>query len=224
MLKPGALLALLVGLPFWLGGCRERPPSPPSPSPAQASARAPLPPSFAAPPEITAEETEGFHDLVFYVEEYRRLPDGSQSLHGTGTHKGRRLGFEVVLGPHWEAGSLKNVPVETYRGTVTYRSTGAESDAWVEALDGIYGTKMSPKAMAREVRFAGMSLGGDPRDLLTHGPVRIKLFFDPGGEDAYAELYTNIDLLGRRLEVNEKDEGYRAPLVRALEAPGTGTP
>ena len=109
------------------------------------------------------------------------------------------------------------VPLVTYRGVVTYRSTGSASDAFVQVLDELYGTKLTPKAMATETRFTGISLGGDPRDL-TKGPVRIKLFFESGGQDDYAELYTNIELAARRLEVHEKDEGYRLPVIRALRA------
>jgi hypothetical protein len=33
-----------------------------------------------------------------------------------------------------------------------------------------------------------------------------------------AELYTNIDLAAHRLEISEKDDGYRAAIVRALRA------
>lgn len=156
--------------------------------------------------------------MLFYVQEHKRLPDGSQSIRGSGTHKGRALGLEVILGPTWQAGSLgKDVPLVTYRGVVTYRSTGSDSDAFVQVLDELYATKLAPKAMASEARFTGISLGGDPRDL-TKGPVKIKLFFESGGQDDYAELYTNIELAARRLEVHEKDESYRLPVIRALRA------
>ena len=146
------------------------------------------------------------------------MPDGSQNIRGSGTHRGRALCLEIILGPTWEAGSLgKDVPLVTYRGIVTYRSTGSDSDAFVQVLDELYGTKLTPKRMATEARFTGISLEGDPRDL-TKGPVKIKLFFESGGEDDYAELYTNIELAVRRLEVHEKDEDYRLPIIRALRA------
>jgi hypothetical protein len=106
----------------------------------------------------------------------------------------------------------------TYRGTVTYRSTGPESDSFLQVLDELYGTKLSPKAMGGETRFAAISLEGDPRDL-DKGPVKIKLFYEGAGQDDYAELYTNIELAARRLEVREKDEEYRLPVVKALRAP-----
>jgi hypothetical protein len=199
---------------FLFGGCGRQPLSSPQ-------ARAPVQPSkpLVAPPEITSEEEEGgFHDLVFYIQEHKRQPDGSQSIRVSGIHKGRQLGLDVLLGPNWQSGSLgKSIPLTTYRGIVTYRSTGADSDAFVQVLDELYGTKIGPKSMGREVQFSGISLEGDPRDL-ARGLVKIKLFFESGGQDDYAELFTNIELAAHRLEVREKDEGYRSPVVKALQA------
>jgi hypothetical protein len=207
------LLAIMGIFAFLFGGCGRQASFSPQ-------TRAPVQPSkpLAAPPEVTSEEEEGgFHDLVFYIQEQKRLPDGSQSIRSVGTHKGRQIGFEVVLGPSWQSGSLaKTVSLAMYRGIVTYRSTGADSDAFVQVLDELYGTKIGPKAMARQVQFSGISLEGDPRDL-AKGPAKIKLFFESGGQDDYAELFTNIELNARRLEVREKDEGYRSPVVKALQ-------
>src|SRR5262245_22849754 len=207
------LFAAICACLFVFGGCEKQPASPSKSSP-QGERAKPL----SAPPEVTSESEEGFHDLVFCIQQHKRLPDGSQSIRGAGTHKGRVLGLEVILGPTWPAGSLrKDVPVVTYRGVVTYRSTGADSGAFVQVLGELYGTKLSPKSMRTETRFTGISLGGDPRDL-AKGPVRIKLFFESGGQDDYAELYTNLELLAHRLEVHEKDEGYRLPIIKALQA------
>lgn len=200
-------------LSFLLGGCGKEP----APSPQAGAQVQPAKPLFA-PPEVTSEEEEGFHDLVFYLSEHKRLPDGSQSIRGSGTHKGRALGFEAVLGPTWKSGSIGGgIPIVTYQGIVTYRATGPDSDAFVQALDELYGTKVAPAAMAREIRFAAISLEGDPRHL-DKGPVKIKLFFEADDEERYAELFTNIDLSSRRVEVREKDQGYRLALVKALQA------
>ena len=212
-MRPTRHLFAIMGIfSFLFGGCSKQPaPSPQTATQVQPSKR------FASPPEVTSEEQEGFHDLVFYVQEHKRLPDGSQSIRGAGIHKGRSLGLEVVLGPSWQAGSLgKDIPLVTYRGVVTYRSTGADSDAFVQVLDELYGTKLSPKAMGRETQFTAISLEGDPRDL-AKGPVKIKLFFESQQEDEYAELFTNIELSAHRLEVHEKDEGYRSAVVKALQ-------
>ena len=173
---------------------------------------------LSGPPEVTAEEEEGFHDLIFYVQEQKQLPDGSQSIRGAGTYKGRQLGLEVVLGQTWKGGTpSKDIPLTIYSGTLAYHSTGLESDAFVQVLDELYGTKLSPKGMAKETRFTGMALEGNPGDL-SKGPVKIKTFFDNGKEGEHAEFFTDVNLAAHRLEMHEKDEEYRPAVVRALQA------
>src|SRR5215469_16878611 len=173
---------------------------------------------LTSPPEVTAEEEEGYHDLIFYVQDQKQLPDGSQSIHGVGTYKGRQLGLEVVLGPTWKGGApSKDIPLTIYSGRLTYRSTGPESDAFVQVLDELYGTKLNPKTMAKETQFTGLALEGNPGNL-SKGPVKIKTFFENGNDKDYAELFTDVDLAAHRLEVHEKDEEYRPAVVRALGA------
>jgi len=48
--------------------------------------------------------------------------------------------------------------------------------------------------------------------------VKIKVFYESDDMERYAELFTNIDLRHRVLQINEKDEEYRKPVVRALSA------
>ena len=166
-------------------------------------------------PEITAESEEGLVDLLFHVQSHQRLADGSQTIRAAGLHKGREVSFEVVLGPTWKKGELaKGIPVQT-SPDVSYRRTGPESDAFLQVLDELYGTNQSPRSMATNTPFTAISLKGNPAEL-AGGPVKMKLFYKKGGDKSYAELYTNIDLAARRLEVHEKDEGYRRPIIEAL--------
>jgi hypothetical protein len=203
------LLLILGVFSFLFGGCGRQP---------QATPQKRLSIPVIKPPEVTSESEKGFPDLVFYIQEHKTQPDGTQTIRGEGTHKGRQLGLVVTLGATWQAGSLgKDIPLVTYRGTVTYRSIGSESDVFLQVLDELYGTKINPKGMGKEAKFTGISLEGDPRNL-GKGPVKIKLFYESGGQDDYAELYTNIELAAHRLEVHEKDESYRLPIVRALQA------
>lgn len=180
--------------------------------------RAPLPvPPPQAPPEITAEcEEDGFVDLGFAITAAERLADGAVALHAAGVHRGQAVGLTVVLSAAWRAGALgPKVPLVTYTGTVTYRSAGAPSDALMRALDELYGTRLGATALRPETVFTGISLDGEPGDP-GKGPVKLKLFYETGGDDGYAELYTNLDLARGILQIHEKDPDYRAPIVRAL--------
>jgi hypothetical protein len=176
-------------------------------------------PATKPPPEITADsEDGGFVDLGFAIRSQETLPDGSQALHVYGVHHGREVGITVVLGTQWKAGALgPDVPLVTYRGTVTYRSLGVPSDALLQILDQLYATKLQLTTMRPTTAFTAISLGGEPADL-AKGPTKIKLFFESDAEDRYAELYTNIDLANGVLQIHEKDPEYRSALVKALRA------
>lgn len=192
-------------------GCRKNPRSQESVSKPTSESEAPI-------PEITSESEEGFHDLVFAIREHKRVFDGAQTILASGTHKGRRVSFEIYLGPGWSASRDADVPITPFRGTVTYRSVGGESDSLLQAMDEIYETRQSPRAMNKATEFVGLSLQGDPRDL-SKEITKIKLFFDANDEEKYAELFTNIDLKARKLYISEKDEEYRAAIISALKTP-----
>jgi hypothetical protein len=172
-----------------------------------------VPASPAELPEITSENEEGFVDLIFAITEHKALADGSQSIKAAGRHKGKDVGFEFVVGPLWSIQANK----DWRSGTANYRRTGPESDYFLRILADLYASSAKPKAMADERQFNVVSLKGNPRDLAS-GPVKLKLFFDPGPQDRYAEFYTNIDLAARRLEFREKDPDYRTRVIRALQA------
>jgi hypothetical protein len=189
---------------------------------AQPAAAADAKPVLTSPPEVTSETEEGFHDLLLLIEKHKVLPDGGQSLRVSGIHRGKRVALEIVLGSAWRAGSLKkDVPLTTYQGRITYRSVGPESDVLLRTLDDLYGTILSASAMAKETHFTCITLGGDPREL-GKGRVDAKLFYEAEAEEDYAELFTNIDLAAKRVEIREKDQDYRSPIVRALRAKPAG--
>ena len=166
--------------------------------------------------EITSECEEAFYDLVFQIREHTKLADGGQTIRTYGTHGGTEIGFAVSLSSAWRKNTFGPDDV-VYGGKVIYRSIGPESDLFLRVLDELYATEQSPTHMKTETAFSGISLQGDPRDL-DKGIVKIKLFFQDNDPDSYAELYTHIDLKGRKLYVNEKDMDYRLAVVRALRA------
>jgi len=207
-------LTIVSILSFLFGGCKQQPEVQQSQPQVQSNSSVQL----DKPPEVTSESEEGFHDLVFYIQDYKKLADGTQTIRAAGIYKGQKIGLDVVLSADWKAGSLgKDIPLVTYQSVVTYRSIGAESDSFLKTLDELYGTKLNPKTMKAETHFTGITLGGDPRDLAKE-PVKIKLFYEAGGDDGYAELFTNIELAAHKIYINEKDEAYRTMVVKTLNA------
>lgn len=199
---------------LFFGCVKQQGTTPPPKANAQASA------ALDKPPEIMSESepNEDLRDLLLYVQEHKRLADGTQIIRASGVHKDKPVAFEVVLSSTWEPGSFStDLELVVYLGTVTYRSVGSDSDSFVQVLDGLYDVKLRPTTMRKETLFSGLTLEGDPRDL-SKGEVKIKLFYESNDEDKYAEFYTNIDLASRKLYFNEKDPDYRSPVVRALRA------
>ena len=207
-MKASFVSLIIIATSFFIIGCRQQ--STPTRLPEVKS---------ASLPEITSESEEGFRDLVLAIEDHQHSADGSQTFLASGMYKGRKVSLKVYLGPGWRSGPPdKDVPVTIFQGGVSYRSVGAESDLLLQAMDELYGTKQAPKVMNKATEFTAISLAGDPRDLARQ-PVKMKLFFESNAEDQYAELFTNIDLKARKLYINEKDEEYRAAIIRALRAP-----
>ena len=174
------------------------------------------PRTLTEPPEIALESEEDFYELVFFIQEHKRLADGSQAIVARGTHEGTAVGFELLLGSTWEE-EASAPGLVTYTGTAACRSLGVESDSLLKALDQLFETNQAPSQMKNETRFRALSLEGDPRDL-EKGTVKLKLFFESRAQDRSAEVFTNIDFKLKRVYVTEKDPEYRRALVRALQA------
>ena len=168
-------------------------------------------------PEITSATEEGFHDLTFAIRRDEKQADGSRLLEARGLHHGREVGLLIVISPSWREARLGEFNFTSYKGIMSYRSVGTASDFLLQAIDELYGTALHPTAMRAETKFAAITLAGNPATLEKE-PVKIKLFYESDDPERCAELFTNIDLRHGVLQINEKDEGYRKPVVQALTA------
>jgi hypothetical protein len=177
-----------------------------------------VPPAMAADmsnaplPEITSESEDGFVDLVLGIHSVAK-EGGGYRITARGTNRGTRVGFEVVVGPDWKGEDFGTH--KAFVGRITFRSLGAESDAFVHALAQLYKLEGAKAAMKGEVAFEVVSLEGDPR-ALEKGKVSTKLFYESADEKRYAEAYANFDLAARKFYFREKDNEYRHNLLQAL--------
>ncbi len=170
------------------------------------------------PPEITADpEAEGWHDFVFTTTSPSEHGDGELALSAFGTHHGLEVGLRIVIGSDWQAVPIgEGLPGRFFqKGTIRFESLDARSDALLTAIDAEYGTGLRPRRFRAAIPFNGIALEGHPRQL-SAGRVSIKLFYEAQAPEGYAELFVNVDLPNARIEVREKDEAYRAAIVRAL--------
>lgn len=166
--------------------------------------------------EITEKGEEGWHDLAFSVQDYSQSADGIQTIQLAGLHKGKKVALCAILSKDWiKRPASKDFPITTYKGTITIQSVGAESDLLISVIDSLYQTKTGFKTFKQKSIFTGISLGGDPRHP-DKGDTKIKLFYEPDDQTQYAELYFNILLGSKIVQIHEKDPEYRTNIVKAL--------
>ena len=69
--------------------------------------------------------------------------------------------------------------------------------------------------MQSQVSFTAIVLGGDQTHIETE-ELQIKLFYEAGEGDQYAEVFLNVGLEPGIIELREKYVAYRQALVRAI--------
>jgi hypothetical protein len=165
-------------------------------------------------PRIDSSSEAGFADLSFTIQSRERVA-GGERLVAAALDGQNEVAFVVTLAPQWEARTLGGLDLVTHSGVVTIGSAGGRSDELLRTIDRLYATRLAPQAMSSAVKFAGISLEGNPGALDT-GATKIKIFFESDAEDRYAEAILNVDVINGTIALNEKDLEYRPALVRAL--------
>ena len=167
--------------------------------------------------EIWRPSDEGFADLVLTIQSVEQAPEGYTTVTARGLSRrnvvGLKVSFKNAMKPGF-VGSEVDRTAFAEEGIV-YSSIGPQSDALLDSMAELYRVD-APGSFAAKIGVVAIALKGNPSNL-RHEPVKFKVFFNPqGGEARYAELYTNVDLPKKRLELFEKDTEYRARVVKAL--------
>ncbi|ODM28079.1 hypothetical protein A7W90_06720 [Clostridium sp. Bc-iso-3] len=70
--------------------------------------------------------------------------------------------------------------------------------------------------MVKELKFTSFVLGGNPKNF-PFEDLKFKLFYEDSFEkDSYAEVYLNVNIPKKIIELKEKDVDYRENICRAL--------
>ncbi|MFN8253752.1 MAG: hypothetical protein U0V75_17905 [Ferruginibacter sp.] len=125
-------------------------------------------------------------------------------------YEGNQIGFKLQI----------PIDIKTFGEGIVFKSTGNNSDSFIEALFSIY--NLYPKDNLKFVeslscKYAGLNdltYKSDGQQRLSHINY-IKVFLEGTEEDEYAELYINIDETNQTIEFEEKDYEYR-PYVAML--------
>lgn len=163
--------------------------------------------------QVARKAQPGFVDLELPMTEFAQVTDGEHQLTAMVSVGGRLAGFSVRVGAKWHAQPSGGYTL--YSGTVALKAIGDASNAFVKFLAECYRMESAPPPMLPEIVVDAVGLDSDPRAIADR-PVKMKLFFHPEVEDRYAEVFLNVDLAKRVVQVHEKDIGYRVNVLRAL--------
>jgi hypothetical protein len=167
--------------------------------------------------EVWKPSDGGFADLALAIQSVEEGPEGYTTVTARGLSRRTVVGLKVSFRNGMKPGFTGSAPDRTAfaEDGIVYSSIGPESDALLKAMAQLYRVD-APAKFAPRVGAVSIALKGDPANLRREA-VNFKVFFNAkGGEARYAELYTNLDLPGKRLELLEKDTEYRAQVVKAL--------
>lgn len=163
---------------------------------------------------------EGFIDCVFKIK-HLQSEAGHYQFHMAASFNNEVVGVNVQVVKGIKAGFNDNMELvreHVYREGVHFLRSGDESDRLITALAQLYGLKHKVETMVAVETFTGIALHQGDIDLEKE-TVKIKLFGkdkETDEEDDYYESFFNLDLPNGLVFWNEKDQGYREPLIKAL--------
>jgi hypothetical protein len=171
--------------------------------------------------EIWKPAEEGWFDLDLTVTSVTDEGDYITVV-GMGLFRGNEVGLKVGFRKGMRPAMPNAQPDRTAfaHNGIACSSIGEASDRLLKAMATLYDVPAPAGKFASRVDVTAIALEQYPIDV-TKNATKFKVFFNDGAgqENDYAELYTNIDIPGQRLELHEKDPEYRANVVRALVAP-----
>ncbi len=161
---------------------------------------------------------EGWNDIFLKITS-EKITKTTHIYIAKGLYKGKTVGLQIEINSKISAG-IVNGQIDNKNGFVTkgiqLKSIGLESDEFVKALAELY-KQPTAKGFTKEIISAtAFSLNEKPADLDKQDSYKFKLFFAENDEKLYSELYLNINTKIGEIELNEKDEGYREPIIKLL--------
>jgi len=161
-------------------------------------------------------QEEGFVDFTLPLTEFTKQKSGEMSLETRADLNGTKVGFKVEFLAKWEPQQIEETDDYLYWGNAKFISLGKDTDNFINHLAKLYGLgKVKEKAL-KSIDIQVVGIVCNPQDM-DKEPTRMKLFFNPSGEeDLYSEVFLNVDKENGILCFNEKDNDYRAPLIKSL--------
>ena len=171
--------------------------------------------------EITSrtDTSEGFSDIFLSIESDTKT-DSSHIYVAKGLYKGKTVGLQFEVKSNMENGLTPDGEMNSQGGftknAIKTNSIGKESDELVKALGELYSFPTTKSFTKQTITSTAFSLNQKIADLDKSDYYKFKLFFEDDNEDLYSELFFNINTTEKIIELHEKDQEYRHPLIKVF--------
>ncbi len=172
---------------------------------------------FNRMPTAKIKNNEGLCDIDLVITDITKLDDGAIRIVAHNLLKNKEVYISLLIRNVWDEKPVENAPISFYWGTGKIERSNAAYQTFVNELAELYSLQKPVAIGTDDIGIGLVGLANDPRKM-DKEDVSMKAFFntDTGNEDLYAELFINVNLAKRVLQLHEKDSEYRASLIKAL--------
>lgn len=161
---------------------------------------------------------EGWFDIFLKITEDKKT-DSSHIYIAKGLYKNKTVGLQIEVSSKIKAG-IVNDEIDGENGFllngIKFKSIGVESDEFIKALAELYEQPSVQNFSSEIISATTFSLNDKSVNLDKRDYYKLKLFFEENDENLYSELYLNINTEKQEIEIHEKDEAYREPIIKVL--------
>lgn len=168
--------------------------------------------------EITSriDPKEGWSDIFLKITEDTKT-DISHIYIAKGLYKNKTVGLQIEVSSKIGAGIIDGKPdgkAGFVANAVQLKSIGQESDELVKALAELYKQPTNKGFTKQTISATAFSLNEKSVNLDKNDYYKLKLFFAEDDENLHSEIFLNINTDKREIEIHEKDEEYREPIIK----------
>lgn len=159
---------------------------------------------------------EGWSDIFLKIIENKKT-DTSHIYIAKGLYKNKTVGLQIEVSSKIGAGIVDGKPdgkAGFVANAVQLKSIGQESDELVKALAELYKQPTDKGFTKQTISATAFSLNEKSVNLDKKDYYKLKLFFAEDDENLYSEIFLNLNTDKREIELHEKDEGYREPIIK----------
>ena len=139
-----------------------------------------------------------------------------------GLYKGSATGLTVIFAPGMRASTITDRMATTNiylaPAGISFVVEGMRGRSMIRLLAAAYEHSAKSTSVPRTITTTAIAFDGNPANIQTQ-PLKFKIIYpvDKNSPD-YFELFVNVDLPNGKVQLSEKDAGYRPALLKAFGA------